>query len=135
MSILKISVIDNADRCEQELKQAFINYARDDSSNKIVKLTIEGLGTEIKNGFTVLESTANVYGDKFFEYHYYTNSRTNKLPAILFQYDRKGCVELALHILEKLAENKKRADDPECQAKKKEAISQEKAQLKRTRDL
>ncbi|PKY41327.1 P-loop containing nucleoside triphosphate hydrolase protein [Rhizophagus irregularis] len=140
-------VKDDADKYEQELKKAFTKYARDDSTINIVKSTIEELGTDIKDGFTELELTANgldVYGDEFFKKGIVPLlcelSAQDKLPAILFHFDRKGCVELALHILEQLelAEDTKRAGDPEYQAKKKEAISQEKArkkELKRTRDL
>ncbi|RIA88406.1 hypothetical protein C1645_826376 [Glomus cerebriforme] len=140
-------VKDNADKYEQDLKRAFTNYARDDSSSEIVISTIEELGTDIKNGFKGLESTANgldIYGDEFFEKGIVPLlcelSAQDKLPAILFHFDRKGCIELALHVLEQLelAENTKRADDPEYQAKKKEAISQEKArekESKRKRDL
>ncbi|RIA88407.1 hypothetical protein C1645_877420 [Glomus cerebriforme] len=139
-------VKDDADRYEQELKQAFTNYARDKSLNGIIKSTIEELGTDIKNGFKGLESTANgldIYGDEFLKEGIVPLlcelSAQDKLPAILFHFNRERCVELALHVLEQLelAENKKRADDPEYQAKKKEAISQEKArekELKRKRD-
>jgi hypothetical protein len=52
-------VKNDVDRHEQEMKQAFTNYARDEFSINIVKSTIKGLDTEIKNGFTELESTAN----------------------------------------------------------------------------
>ncbi|EXX74671.1 Ski2p [Rhizophagus irregularis DAOM 197198w] len=141
-------VKDDADRYEQELKKVFINYAKDDPTNKIIKSTIEELGTEVKNRFIELESTAtdglDVYGDKFPEVGImpllYELSAQDKLPAILFHFNREGCVELALQILKQLelGEEKKRANNPEYQNKKKDATCQKEnhgKETKRKRDL
>jgi superfamily II RNA helicase len=114
----------------------------------MISLTIEELlETDVKKGFNELESTADgldIYGEEFFKEGVVLPllcelSAQDKLPAILFQFDREGCVDLALHILEQLelAENEKRASDLVYQAKKKEAISQREIrekELKRKRD-
>ncbi|CAG8479082.1 3193_t:CDS:2 [Funneliformis caledonium] len=139
-------VKDDADKYEQELKQAFEEFSKDDSLNEMTKSTIEELGTGIKKGFADLESGAeglHVYGDEFYKEAMVPLlcelSAQDKLPAILFHFDRKGCVELALLIYEQLhsAEQKKRADDQEYQSKKKAAIAQKEKfekDLKRKRD-
>ncbi|GES95532.1 P-loop containing nucleoside triphosphate hydrolase protein [Rhizophagus clarus] len=140
-------VKDDADRYEQELKKAFTNYARDESYSKTIKSTIEELGSEVKNRFAELESTADgldVYGDEFLNVGILPLLRElsaqDKLPAILFHFNREGCVELALHILEQLelGEKKRRSDDPKYQAIKKDATYQKEnheKEIRRKRDL
>ncbi|RGB43021.1 P-loop containing nucleoside triphosphate hydrolase protein, partial [Rhizophagus diaphanus] len=66
-------------------------------------------------------------------------SAQDKLPAILFHFDEKGCEELAFNILKQLelAEKEKRDNDPEYQAKKKTAMMRRETyekDLKRKRD-
>src|SRR5205814_1908757 len=64
------------------------------------------------------------YGDEFLEEGIvpllYELSSQDKLPAILFHFNRKGCVDLAFHILKQLelGEKKKRDDDQELKRKR-----------------
>lgn len=133
----------DVDEYEQKLKQALENH-------DTVESDIEELGTYIKNGFAKFASTSSelskkfdVYGDKFLEEGIVPLlcelSAQDKLPAILFHFDEKGCEELAFNILKQLelAEKEKRDNDPEYQAKKKTAMMRRdtyEKDLKRKRD-
>ncbi|GBB86738.1 hypothetical protein RclHR1_13130004 [Rhizophagus clarus] len=119
----------DVDEYEQTLKLTF-------KDNETVESDIEELGSYIKNGFAKFALTSSdlskqydVYGDKFLEEGIVPLlcelSAQEKLPAILFHFDEKGCEDLAFHILKQLesAEKEKRDNDPEYQARKKATMS------------
>ncbi|CAG8644130.1 3472_t:CDS:2, partial [Dentiscutata heterogama] len=118
-------VKDDADKFEADIKELFISWAKDKSKTKMVNTVIENFSNDIKGRFNELESTAkeddkklDVYDESFFNIAIVPLlcelSAQDKLPAILFNFDRNRCTKLAIDILEKLeaAEDQKRRDDP-----------------------
>ncbi|CAH1763007.1 4789_t:CDS:10 [Entrophospora sp. SA101] len=143
-------VKDDADRYEKELKEIFESWAKDKSKKQLIKNIVSDLSKYIREKFKVLEETAKAkiivdhetnkqrecsidpYSDLFIKNTIiqllFELSAQEKLPAILFHFDRRGCNDLALSVLDQLerAEKSKRENDTEYQIKKKAAIAQKK---------
>ncbi|CAG8457686.1 16854_t:CDS:10 [Cetraspora pellucida] len=116
-------VKDNADNFETDIKKLFISWTR--NKPKMAKAVIKNLGDDIKKRFDELESTAkinneklDIYDESFFKIAIIPLlcelSAQDKLPAILFSFDRNNCNHLAINILKELesAEEQKRRNDP-----------------------
>nr|CAG8529464.1 15724_t:CDS:10 [Entrophospora candida] len=143
-------VKDDADKYEKELKEIFESWAKDKSKKQLIKNIVSDLSKDIREKFKVLEETAKAkiivdhetnkqrecsidpYSDLFIKNTIiqllFELSAQEKLPAILFHFDRRGCNDLALSVLDQLerAEKSKRENDTEYQIKKKTAIAQKK---------
>ncbi|RIA84529.1 hypothetical protein C1645_715601, partial [Glomus cerebriforme] len=121
---------DDADKYEQALMQAFTKYAKDKSLNGIIKSTIEELETDHNKVLETITNGSDIYGDEFLKEGIVPLlcelSAQDKLPAILFCFERKRCIELAFHILEQLMlakEDKIRADGLEYKVKERSKIT------------
>ncbi|CAG8494204.1 5636_t:CDS:2, partial [Ambispora leptoticha] len=158
---IPITKVD-ASEYEKTIKEAFRNWSTNESTVQFVKQIINDFRSLLEKRFSKLEasgfvlSEANVdikqevkevkgkfdmYDDDFLKYAILNlaaelNSQ-DKLPAIFFHFDRRGCNTLALKIFETLEskEAEIRENDKEYQKRKKTAILQTEAREKLSKKI